>query len=138
MILASIIEQPWFVIVMLLLIFGSIVIIVMLIKKYAKPFQNQEKPKSDKEIAEEEVNRMVVDINPEDDKKLDEASKELAQETASKDLDKPTEKEALEEEVNRSTRPVEDEEAAKAMAKYAAEHPEEAEAVQSKDESKKK
>lgn len=129
MILDSIIDRPWFFILMLLLIFGSIVIIVMLIKKYAKPFQNQDKPKSDKEIAEEEVNRMVVDITPEEDKKLNEASKELAAKTA-KDADRPSESEVVEDEVNRSTRPVEDEEAAKAMAKYAAEHPEEAQAVQ--------
>jgi len=129
MIYDSIIDRPWFVILMLLLIFGSIVIIVMFIKKYAKPFQNQDKPKSDKEIAEEEVNRMVVDLPPDEDKKLDEASKELAQKAA-KDTNRPSESEAAEEEVNRSTRPVEDEEAAKAMAKYAAEHPEEAEEVQ--------
>ena len=44
----------------------------------------------------------------------------------------PEEKEAVAEEVSRATRPVEDEEAAKQMAKYAAEHPEEAEAVSEK------
>lgn len=128
-------EEPWFIIVMLLLIFGSIVLIVMLIKKYVKPFQSSEKPKTDKEIAEEEVNRMVVDIDSSEQKKLDDASKELNSETA-KDVSRPSEKEAVEEEVNRTTRPVENEEAAKAMAKYAAEHPEEAEAAAHKGEKK--
>jgi flagellar biosynthesis/type III secretory pathway M-ring protein FliF/YscJ len=112
----------------LVAIFGAIVVIVMLIKKYGKHFKNEEKPKSDKEIADEEVNRMVVDVDDETAEKMDQAARDLA-EKSKKDPNKPEEKEVIEEEVNRATRPVEDEATAKAMAKYAAEHPEEAAAV---------
>jgi FtsZ-interacting cell division protein ZipA len=112
----------------LVAIFGVIVLIVMLIKKYGKHFKSEEKPKSDKEIAEEEVKRMVVDVDDETAAKMDQAAQELAENSA-KDPNAPEEKEAVAEEVGRATRPVEDEETAKAMAKYAAEHPEEAERV---------
>jgi len=112
----------------LVAIFGVIVIAVILIKKYSKHFRNDEKPKSDKEIADEEVKRMVVDVDEETIAKMDAASRDL-DEQSKKDPNKPEEKEVIEEEVNRATRPVEDEATAKAMAKYAAEHPEEAEAV---------
>ena len=128
MILDSIIDRPWFFILMLLLIFGSIVIIVMLIKKYAKPFRTDEKPKSDKEIAEEEVNRLVQDVDPETQKAMDAAAKQMEENTKKEAA--PSKEEAVAEEVSRVTESVEDEEAAKAMAKYAAEHPEEAQAVQ--------
>ena len=121
----------------LVAIFGVIVLAVILIKKYGKHFKNDEKPKSDKEIAEEEVKRMVVDVDDETAEKMDEASKELAEKSA-KDATKPEEKEVVAEEVSRATRPVEDEESAKAMAKYAAEHPEEAEAVSEPKEAVKK
>jgi phosphomevalonate kinase len=112
-------------------IFGAIVSAVILIKKYGKHFKNEEKPKSDKEIADEEVNRMVVDVDDETAEKMDEAARDFA-EKARKIANKPEEKEVMEEEVNRATRPVEDEETAKAMAKYAAEHPEEAAAGQNR------
>ena len=118
----------------LVAIFGVIVLAVILIKKYGKHFKNDEKPKSDKEIAEEEVKRMVVDVDDETAEKMDEVSKELAEKSA-KDATKPEEKEVAAEEVSRATRPVEDEESAKAMAKYAAEHPEEADAVNSEQKS---
>jgi FtsZ-interacting cell division protein ZipA len=114
----------------LVAIFGVIVIAVILIKKYGKHFKNDEKPKSDKEIADEEVKRMVVDVDDETAAKMDAASRDLA-EQSKKDPNQPEEKEVVEEEVNRATRPVEDEATAKAMAKYAAEHPEEADAVNS-------
>lgn len=127
MIYATDLTGLWYVLG-LVAIFGVIVLVVILIKKYGKHFRNDEKPKSDQEIAEEEVKRMVVDIDDETAAKMDEASRNLAEESK-KDANKPEEKEVIQEEVNRATRPVEDEAAAKAMAKYAAEHPEEAEAV---------
>jgi FtsZ-interacting cell division protein ZipA len=116
----------------LVAIFGVIVIAVILVKKYGKHFKSDEKPKSEKEIADEEVKRMVVDPEDENAVAMDEASKELA-ETSKKDPNQPDEEEAVADEVNRATRPVENEEAAKAMARYAAEHPEEADAVSSKE-----
>ncbi len=62
---ASFFESPLFITIALVVFFGIIVLGVILVKKYVKPFQNQEKPKSDKEIAEEEVNRLVTDITDE-------------------------------------------------------------------------
>ena len=112
----------------LVAIFGVLVIIVILIKKYGKPFKSDDKPKSDQEIAEEEVKRLLVDVDEETAQKMDQAARELA-EKSKKDPNQPDETEAVEEEVNRATRPVEDEAAAKAMARYADEHPEEAAAV---------
>lgn len=120
-ILASIVEQPWFFIVMILLVFGCIVLAVILVKKYAPAFKSNEKPKSDKEIAEEEVNRLVRPVEDEETaKQMNEEAKAL--EKDSKSLDESKKDDTLE----RKTEVVEDEEAAKAMAKYAEEHPEEA------------
>lgn len=129
-------SQPWFIILMLLLIFGAIVLAVIMIKKYAKPFQNDEKPKSEKEIAAEEVKRVVVDVDEETAAKMDEAAKELNQDLKKEDPNKPSEEEAVHEEVARATRPVEDKEAAESMARYAEEHPEEAAALKSDDDKK--
>jgi flagellar biosynthesis/type III secretory pathway M-ring protein FliF/YscJ len=119
---------------MLLLIFGAIVLAVILLKKYVKPFQSHDKPKTDKEIVEEEVKRMVQDVDPETQAKMEEASKEL-EKKSEKITDKPAEQDIVKEEVNRSTRPIEDEAALKAMEEYAKAHPEEA-AVFDKDEDK--
>src|SRR5574344_1985535 len=130
MIYAADLTGLWYVLG-LVAIFGVIVLTVILIKKYGKHFKNDEKPKTDKEIAEEEVKRMVVDVDEETAGKMDQAAQEMA-ENAAKDPNAPEEKEAVAEEVSRATRPVEDQETAKAMAKYAAEHPEEGEAVSEK------
>ena len=75
---ASFFESPLFITIALVVFFGIIVLGVILVKKYVKPFQNQEKPKSDKEIAEEEVNRLVTDITDEATlEQMNEAAREL-------------------------------------------------------------
>ena len=124
--LSSITSQPWFIIVMLLAIFGIIVIAVILVKKYSKHFKSDEKPKSDREIAEEEVNRILVDIEEDDEakKEMEEASKKIKKK--SKEI-KPSEEEILQDEMNRTVEPVEDAKALEAMDEYAKNHPEEAE-----------
>ena len=53
---ANFTDTPLFITLALVIFFGIIVIAVMLLKKYAKPFMSDEKPKSDKEIAEGTVN----------------------------------------------------------------------------------
>lgn len=119
----NIMDNPLFITIGLLAIFGIIVIGVILLKKYVKIFQNDEGPKSDKEIAEEEVNRVLSDITDEDTiRAMEVAAEEMEKESED---GRPTEKEILEEEMARTTENVVDEETAKAMAKYAAEHPEE-------------
>ena len=122
-------QSPLFITLALVIFFGIIVLAVILVKKYVKPFQNTEKPLSDKEIAEEEVNRLVTDITDEETlQQMNEAARELE-----KDSDRPTEQEVAEEEVERATETVEDEAAAEAMRRYAEEHPEEAAAFQNKE-----
>ena len=122
-------QSPLFITLALVIFFGIIVLAVILVKKYVKPFQNTEKPKSDKEIAEEEVNRLVTDITDEVTlQQMNEAARELE-----KDSDRPTEQEIAEEEVERATEAVEDEAAAEAMRRYAEEHPEEAAAFEEKE-----
>lgn len=118
---ASFTDSPLFITLALVAFFGVIVIAVILLKRYAKPFMSDDKPKTDKEIAEEEVNRILVDFDAEAVAKLDEASEELSK----IDEDKPTEEEILEEEMARATEEIVDPEIAKAMAEYAANHPEE-------------
>ena len=83
-----IVDRPIIIIVIFIAFFGLIVLGVILIKKFAPAFKNQDTLKSEKEIAQEEVDRLVVDIVEEEKK-------------ASKDEDAPSEEEALEYEMNR-------------------------------------
>lgn len=137
MIYASLFQQPWFVIVMLLLIFGFIVVLVMLLKKYVPIFQNKEKPKSKDEIVKEDLDRvledMVVEEESSSEDNLEEVAKDLEKET--RDPERPTEEEALQDQMDRSVEEIDDPEVLKAMEEYAKEHPEEAEvAAQDEDE----
>lgn len=100
----------WLIIIILLAIFGSIVVAVILLRKYAKPFKSTEKPKSDKEVAQEEVARLTQE--------LEEGEYEAAKERKERKDGKPTEEEAREEEIARMTRPVEDEKIAKEMEEF--------------------
>lgn len=83
----SITDNPVILVLILVAAFGVIVLGVILIKKYVPAFKNTDTLKSEKEIAEEEVNRLVVDV--------DEGLKKK------EDKDKPTEEEALQYEMNR-------------------------------------
>ncbi|MCI2111329.1 MAG: hypothetical protein LKK13_03180 [Bacilli bacterium] len=119
-ILSAFYEQPWFIIVMLLAVFGLIVFAVIMVKRYAPAFKSDEKPKSDKEIAEEEVNRMVRPVEDEETaRQMEESAKEPHKEAKAVSADRK------DDAVERAVRPVEDEEAVKQMAKYAETHPEE-------------
>lgn len=122
---SSITTQPWFIIVALLGVFGLIVIAVILVKKYSKHFRSEEKPKSDKEIAEEEVNRLLVDVEEEKTAKGMEEAAEAIEKSAKAER-APSEEEVALEEIKRSTESIEDDEARKAMEAYAKSHPEEA------------
>jgi hypothetical protein len=122
--LTEIWEMPWFYVVVLVVFFGLIVLGVMMAKKYLKPFQTDEKPKSDKEISEEEVSRLVRPIE-------DEAFIKQMEKTANNPDDgKPTPAQNAAAEVARSTWPVESETAKKEMEAYAKAHPEEAKEAQ--------
>lgn len=49
--------------IILLAVFGVIVLIVILIKKKVKIFKSDEQPKSDKEIAAEELDRLLEPVD---------------------------------------------------------------------------
>ena len=53
--------------IILVAVFGLIVLLVIMLKKHVKWFKSDEKPKSDKEIAQEELDRIlepVEDLKP--------------------------------------------------------------------------
>lgn len=120
----------WAILLLILLIFGVIALGVFLVRKFAKPFRNDEKPKSDREIAEEEVQRMTQE--------LDEEELRQSEEAKARKNGKPTEEEARQEALNRVLQPTSEEEA-KAMNDYAASHADEAQkAAQAAEEASKK
>lgn len=100
----------WLIPVLLVVFFGVIAGGVFLLRKYAKPFKSDEKPKTDKEIAEEEVSRLTQELN--------EQEYEEAKERKAKKEGKPTEEEALQDELNRMIKPVEDEKTIEEMENY--------------------
>lgn len=69
-------EMPGIVIALLIVaIFAVIVVVVILIKKHVKAFKSDEQPKSDKEIAAEELDRLlepVEELEPKTEEKEEE------------------------------------------------------------------
>lgn len=69
---------PGFVIALLIVgIFGVIVVAVILLKKYTKLFKSDEKPKSEKEIAAEELDRLLQPIEEDVVEKTEESEEEV-------------------------------------------------------------
>ena len=65
--------MPGFVIALLIVgVFAVIVIAVILVKKYTKVFKSDEKPKSEKEVAREELDRVLEPIDDELVEKVEE------------------------------------------------------------------
>lgn len=119
-------EHGWLFLLIILLAFGAIVLAVILLKKYSPHFKSQEKPKSEEEIAKEEVDRLIQPM--EDEKPTNESAKEPTKEKEEKVVEKvPTKKEAADYESHRATVSTEDESFAKQMEDYAKAHPEEEE-----------
>jgi flagellar biosynthesis/type III secretory pathway M-ring protein FliF/YscJ len=56
----------WLIPVILVVFFGLIVLAVILIRKYAKPFKSEDKPKSQEEIAQEELDRVLQPVDDEE------------------------------------------------------------------------
>ncbi len=120
-------QNPWLIVLILLAIFGLVVLTVILIKKYSPHFKNTDKPKTDEEIAKEEVERLIVPME-EENKSLEEVKNERR---SLKKEEAPSEKEAADYETHRLT--VEgDEDLQRQMDEYAKNHPEEV-AVSKKD-----
>lgn len=61
--LSGVFDKGWVIILVLLLVFGAIVAAVILVRRKSKYFKNDEKPKSEKEIAQEEVNRVLESVD---------------------------------------------------------------------------
>ncbi|MBQ2069376.1 MAG: hypothetical protein II467_00435 [Bacilli bacterium] len=55
----------WAIVLIIVGIFGVIVLMVILLKKNVKAFKSEEKPKSEKEIAAEELDRVLQPIEEE-------------------------------------------------------------------------
>ncbi len=64
---------PVIVILCLVGFFGLVVLIVVLLKRHVPGLKNEEKPKSDKEIAKEELDRLLEKV---DDPEAEEAMEE--------------------------------------------------------------
>jgi hypothetical protein len=124
----------WAFILIILGVFGVIVVAVILIKKYSPHFKNDDKPKSEEEIAQEEVDRLVVPMDEENvqEKTKDEPKKEKLNATKAKapkvsqEEKIPTSEEAASYEANRATTKDADNADFEAqMKQYALDHPEE-------------
>lgn len=61
-------SMGWLTPVIIVAVFGVIVLAVILVKKHVKPFQNEEKPKSDKEVAQEELDRILRPVEDDEAK----------------------------------------------------------------------
>ena len=78
---------PIIVIVVLVAFFGLVILLVILLKKHVPVLKNDEKPKSDKEIAKEELDRLLETV----DEPLQEKKEEAISEDKQSE-DKPEEK----------------------------------------------
>ena len=61
-------NNQWWWSIVIVGIFVVIVLIVILLKRHVKAFKSDERPKSDKEIAAEEVNRILETVDEEEQK----------------------------------------------------------------------
>ncbi len=113
-------SNPWLIVLILLGVFGLIVLLVILIKKYSPHFKNLDKPKTDEEIAREEVERLTVPME-EENKSLEEVK---AESRSIKKEEAPSEIDAADYETHRLT--VEgDKDFQRQMDQYNKDHPEE-------------
>ena len=80
---------PIIVIVVLVAFFGLVILLVILLKKHVPGLKNEEKPKSDKEIAKEELDRLLETVDEPLQEKKEEEGKPLEEAPSE---DKPEEK----------------------------------------------
>lgn len=67
--------QPWLVIVILVAFFGLIVLTVIIIKSKIKPLQIKKPEISEEEAVKEELDRILVPVDDETQKQMEEAIK---------------------------------------------------------------
>lgn len=89
--LASIVNEPWFILIILLIIFGAIALGVFLLRKFVLNRNKEEEKPNEKEIMEEELSNILVDIDENDE----DTKKEFAKfnEDSLEDSEKPSDSE---------------------------------------------
>ncbi len=73
---------PWLIPLILVAFFGAIVFAIIMIKRHTNFFKDDEKPKSEAEVAEEELERV---LQPVEDESVAESMSKFDQEEAMKD-----------------------------------------------------
>ncbi len=121
-------SNPGIILVLILVVFGLVALLVFLLRKYVPFFKSDEKVKTPEEIAKEEVDRLVEDLDEELEKEADTLEKERKKEESQDSYH--------DDSLERTLSSVEDEKTAEAMEQYRLSHPEEEEAIKN-DENKK-
>ena len=67
---ASIVNEPWFIIVIIIAFFGLVALITWLIYHFViMRNKSKENPQTPEEVAQEELDNVLVDYNPDSEKK---------------------------------------------------------------------
>ena len=70
---------PWAIVLILLAFFGLIVLAVILVKRKVKPLQIKKEEMSEEEAAKAELDRILVPVDDETQKQMEEAAKSEAE-----------------------------------------------------------
>ncbi|MBQ0008987.1 MAG: hypothetical protein KBS97_01765 [Firmicutes bacterium] len=70
---------PWAIVLILLAFFGLIVLAVILVKRKVKPLQIKKEEMTEEEAARAELDRILVPVDEETQKQMDEAAKHEAE-----------------------------------------------------------
>ena len=77
--LGGIADKPWLIILILLAFFGLIVLAIVLVKRKVKPLQIKKEEMTEEEAAKAELDRILVPVDEETQKQMDEAAKNEAE-----------------------------------------------------------
>lgn len=77
--LGGIADKPWVIVLILLAFFGLIVLAVVLVKRKVKPLQIKKEEMTEEEAAKAELDRILVPVDEETQKQMDEAAKQEAE-----------------------------------------------------------
>ena len=77
--LGGLADRPWLIIIILVAFFGLIVLAVVLVKRKVKPLQIKKEEMTEEEAAKAELDRILVPVDEETQKQMDEAAKKEAE-----------------------------------------------------------
>lgn len=77
--LGGLADKPWLIIIILVAFFGLIVLAVVLVKRKVKPLQIKKEEMTEEEAAKAELDRILVPVDEETQKQMDEAAKKEAE-----------------------------------------------------------